>query len=41
MLFQQAHVTEILIPVGLKKATGFFGESTKKFVNSVLSGEGN
>lgn len=31
--FQEAHVTEILTPVGLSKGTGYFGPSTRAFVN--------
>ncbi|HRH31130.1 MAG TPA: SwmB domain-containing protein [Candidatus Paceibacterota bacterium] len=30
--FQEAHAKEILIPVGLKKGTGIFGPSTKKYI---------
>jgi YVTN family beta-propeller protein len=30
--FQDAHAKEILIPVGLKKGTGIFGPSTKKYI---------
>jgi hypothetical protein len=31
--FQEAHMTEILTPSGLKKGTGYFGPSTRAFVN--------
>ncbi|HRH31131.1 MAG TPA: SwmB domain-containing protein [Candidatus Paceibacterota bacterium] len=30
--FQEAHAKEILTPVGLKKGTGIFGPSTKKYI---------
>lgn len=31
--FQESHATEILVPSGLKKGTGYFGPSTRAFVN--------
>lgn len=31
--FQELHSTEILIPAGLSKGTGFFGSLTRKFAN--------
>ncbi len=34
--FQEKYKEEILIPVGLKSATGFFGPSTRLFANSNL-----
>jgi peptidoglycan hydrolase-like protein with peptidoglycan-binding domain len=33
--FQEAYVEEILTPVGLNKGTGFFGPSTRAYVNSL------
>ncbi len=35
--YQEAHAAEILAPLGLMKGTGFFGASTRKYVNSVLA----
>lgn len=35
--FQERYRTEILEPLGLKHGTGFFGEKTRTFVNSLLS----
>lgn len=35
--FQERYKAEILDPLGLKHGTGFFGEKTRAFVNSLLS----
>jgi hypothetical protein len=35
--FQEAHANEILVPLRLEKGTGFFGPSTMKFVNQIIS----
>lgn len=32
--FQEAHAAEILAPVGLTKGTGYFGPSTRTFINT-------
>ena len=34
--FQETHSIDILAPVGLKKGTGYFGSSTRAFVNRIL-----
>ena len=34
--FQEAHADEILKPLGLSSGTGFFGASTRAFVNSMM-----
>lgn len=33
--FQEAHAKEILTPLGLTKGTGFFGPSTRNYINSL------
>ena len=38
ILFQQAHASEILTPLGLTKGTGYFGPNTLKAVNKILAG---
>lgn len=38
--FQEAHAEEILVPAGLTKGTGFFGEYTRKYVNSIIAEQG-
>ena len=35
---QESHVKEILEPWGITKGTGFFGPTTRAFVNSLLKG---
>lgn len=35
--FQEKHASEILIPLGLKKGTGFVGDSTRLKINQLLS----
>ncbi|MFA7287084.1 MAG: peptidoglycan-binding protein, partial [Patescibacteria group bacterium] len=34
--FQQAHAAQTLYPVGLKTGTGYFGPSTRGYINSLL-----
>ena len=34
--FQEYYMTQILTPLGLTKGTGYFGDSTRGFVNSLL-----
>jgi len=34
--FQDVHADVILVPLGLKKGTGYFGTSTRDYVNSLL-----
>ncbi len=36
IIYQQKHASKILAPIGLKRGTGFFGPSTRAFVNSFL-----
>ena len=38
--FQEAHAVEILAPFGLTKGTGFFGNFTRRYVNSLLKEPG-
>ena len=33
--YQEAHAKEILIPLGLKRGTGYFGKATRDYINSV------
>ena len=35
--FQTAHAAEILVPLGLSKATGFFGAATRAYVNNATT----
>jgi methionine-rich copper-binding protein CopC len=35
--YQEAHAEEILEPLGLEQGTGYFGDSTRRFVNMMLS----
>jgi peptidoglycan hydrolase-like protein with peptidoglycan-binding domain len=32
--FQEAHAAEILVPLGLSQGTGYFGPSTRAFINA-------
>lgn len=38
--FQERYVAEVLAPVGLTKGTGYFGNSTRSFVNARFEGGG-
>jgi predicted NUDIX family NTP pyrophosphohydrolase len=35
-LFQEAHVVEILAPLGLASGTGYFGTATRQYANSIM-----
>ena len=37
--YQEAHAKDILAPFGLKKGTGLFYTTTRKFVNAVIAGQ--
>ncbi len=37
--FQEAHRAEILTPLGLTEATGYFGSATRKIVNRLISNQ--
>jgi hypothetical protein len=39
--FQNAHVSEILAPVGLSAGTGYMGESTRTYLNTQISSQGS
>jgi hypothetical protein len=36
--FQETHKAEVLTPAGITKATGFFGSTTRNYVNKLVTG---